>query len=107
MRRKPINFPDVKESVTIQDVLTLVSFSPNYRRGNQQRGPCPVHRSKSQHSKIFSANTDRNIYQCFSCGSKGDQLKLYAEVTGLPIYEATRELLDKLGAENPAEQPKD
>ena len=102
MGRKAIDFVAAKEAVTIQDVLTLVSFSPNYRRADQQRGPCPVHQSESPRSRTFSANTARNIYQCFSCGSKGDQLKLYAEVTGLPIYEATEELLRKLAIENRA-----
>ena len=101
MTRPPIDFKAAKEAVGISDVLALVSFSPNYRRGDQLRGPCPVHDSQSPKSKIFSANVARNIYQCFSCGSQGDQLKLYAAVTGLPVYEATEQLCETLGIETP------
>ena len=101
MKRQPIDFATAKAKVKIQDVLALASFSPNFRRDAQVRGPCPVHESKSLKSKSFSANLERNIYQCFTCGSKGDQLKLYAEMTGLPIYEATAQLCEKLGLEVP------
>lgn len=100
-KRPAIDFKAAKADINIQDVLSLVAFSPIHRRGDQVRGGCPVHDSQSPRSKAFSAHLRRNQYQCFSCGSHGDQLKLYAEVAGLPIYEATVELCEKLGVDLP------
>ena len=101
--RRPIDFAALRRQVSIADVLELVEFSPVGRSGSQVRGPCPIHKSAREKSRIFSANLNRNIYQCFkrACGSKGNQLDLYAAVTGLPIYEAALELCQKLGIDVP------
>ncbi len=51
--------------------------------------PVPSTRSTSPSSRSFSANLKRNMYQCFRCDSSGNQLELYAAVTGLRLFDAT------------------
>jgi hypothetical protein len=101
--RRGIDYAALRRQVSMADVLELVKFSPVHRGGSQVRGPCPVHRSSRENSRIFSANLEKHTYQCFkrSCGSKGNQLDLYVAVTGLPIYEAACDLCEKLGIEVP------
>ena len=96
-RRRPIDFGALKQLAPIADVLRMIEYSPRKRTGSQLRGPCPVHGSTSETSTIFSVNLDRNIYKCFSCGSEGDQLKLYMEVTVLDVYDAAKQLAEKTG----------
>ncbi len=67
----------------------LLGFVPCESSGDQVRGPCLVHHSISPLSRSFSANLKRHICRCFKCGSSGNQLDLYAAVTGLGVFEAT------------------
>src|SRR5271157_5225454 len=83
-----IHFATVRAMIPMGDVLKLVGFVPCKTSRNQVRGPCPVHHSISPTSRSFSANLTRHIYTCFGCGSKGNQLDLYAAVTGLSLFEA-------------------
>jgi len=102
-QRRAIDFPELRRRVSIAQVLDVVKFQPRSRSGAQLRGPCPVHRSTSEKSRAFSVNLERNVFQCFkpACGAKGNQLDLYAAVTGLPVYEAAIELCEKLGIDMP------
>src|SRR5947208_1214620 len=78
-----ICFAEVRAMVSFADVLDLVGFIPGEVSGDQVRGPCPVHGPTSPRSRSFSAHLKRNVYECFTCGSSGNQLDLYAAVTGL------------------------
>lgn len=44
---------------------------PIARRGEQVRGPCPIHCAGRPPSRSFSANLKKNAYRCFRCGSCG------------------------------------
>jgi DNA primase len=96
-----IRFAELREQIPLRDVLDLIGFVPQRTSGEQVRGPCPIHRSSSPKSRSFSANLKRNIYQCFECGSAGNQLDLYAAVTGLPVFDAAVELCERLHREVP------
>ena len=87
-------------------MLELIDFHPLSRSGSQVRGPCPVHHSTSEKSRVFSVNLAKNTYQCFAkkCGSKGNQLDLYVAASGLPIYEAALELCQMLGIDVPRKE---
>lgn len=67
------------------------------RRGQQVRGPCPVHHSRSPRSRSFSAQLGRGIWQCFVCGASGNALDLWARVTGQELYAAVLALYRQLG----------
>jgi len=65
----------------MDQVLDLLGFFVHELSGNEVRGLCPLHSSKSSRSRSFSANVVKNVYRCFRFGSAGNQLNLYAAVT--------------------------
>lgn len=103
-----IDFRSLRELVPMEDVLRLLEFRATARHGDQLRGPCPVHRSTNETSRSFSVNLSKGVYRCFSpcCGSKGNQLDLYAAATKLPLLEATHELCNRLGLPPPPLSPR-
>jgi DNA primase len=96
-----IDFAQVRARITLVEVLDLIGFVPCERSGDQVRGPCPVHHSATPSSRSFSANLRLNIYRCFKCGSSGNQLDLYASVTGLSLFEAAVALCEQHQREVP------
>ena len=96
-----IRFPEVRAKITIGEVLGLVGFVASETSGDQLRGPCPVHGSGTSSSRCFSANLRLQVYRCFQRGSCGNQLDLYASVTGLSLFDAAVELCQRLGREVP------
>jgi hypothetical protein len=96
-----LDYLQIRKEVSMLQVLELVGFKPTSTRGNQLRGPCPIHRSGKSSSRSFSVNIERGVFQCFGCGKRGNQLDLYAAVTGLQLYEAARDLCLRLGRKVP------
>ena len=96
-----IHFATVRAMIPLADVLNLVGFVPCETSRDQVRGPCPVHHSTAPTSRSFSANLKRHVYKCFKCGSSGNQLDLYATVTGLSLFEAAIALCEQLHREIP------
>lgn len=96
-----IRFPEVRARVTMAEVLDLVGFVPTETSGAQVRGPCPIHRSDRPSSRSFSASLRHHVYRCFTCGSSGNHLDLYAAVTGLGLFEAAIDLCARLQREIP------
>jgi DNA primase len=96
-----IHYDEVRAQIALADVLDLLDFVPCESSGDQVRGPCPVHHSTSPSSRSFSADMKRHIYNCFKCGSSGNQLDLYTAVTRLGLFEATVRLCEQLHREIP------
>jgi DNA primase len=96
-----ICFAKVRATISLAEVLDLVGFEAQDASRDQIRGLCPVHRSTSPRSRSFSANLKRNVYRCFRCGSSGNQLDLYAAVTGLSLFEAAVTLCERLHRDVP------
>ena len=100
-----IDYRQVRSRVPITAVLALADWWPRVRRGEQLRGPCPIHRSGTARSRSFSVNLARNIYRCFVCGSSGNPLDLWMHLTGQPLYAASIDLCRRLGVDIPYLQP--
>ena len=96
-----IHFATVRARIPLADVLKLIGFVPCETSRDQVRAPWPVHHSATSTSRSFSANLNRHIYKCFKCGAKGNQLDLYASVTGLSLFEAAIALCKQLDREIP------
>jgi DNA primase len=96
-----IDFAAVRSMVSIGQVLELMGFAASMQSGDQVRGPCPLHGSSSPRSRTFSVNLRSNRYRCFKCGSAGGQLELWAAFQGITIYDAARDLCERLGIEIP------
>ena len=101
INRQGIDYARLRQDISISQVLHEIGWEPVRTSGAQLRGPCPVHKSTHERSRIFSVNTEQDIWKCFKCDGGGNELDLYAAVTGLPIYEASLELCQKLGIEPP------
>jgi DNA primase len=91
-----IDYAQLRQQLSLAQVLELIGFETLTCRGAQVRGPCPLHRSQSRSSRSFAAHLERKCWHCFRCGAGGNALDLYLAVTGLPVYEGALELCRRL-----------
>jgi transposase-like protein len=96
-----VDFDVLRREITMQQVLDEIGFSGPYCDGDQFRGPCPVHESKSKNSRAFSVNLGTQRYYCHKCKSHGNQLELYAAVHDTTVYQAAIDLCHALGRDVP------
>lgn len=96
-----IDFREARSGVRIAEVLLLMGCEPGRLRGPQLRGPCPLHRSHRQTSRVFAVHLDKNIYYCFRCGAQGNALDLWAAWTAQGLHAAVLDLYQRLGREVP------
>lgn len=96
-----VDFRALRELISMTDVLELIGFEPQTIATGGLRGPCPIHGSRSAKSRAFSANVKLKVYRCFTCGSSGNHLDLYAAFSRQSVYQAALDLCDKLHREVP------
>jgi DNA primase len=84
-----IDYRQLRQLVSMTEVLELIGFRPTRRRGSQLRGPCPIPGCPSASDRDFSVQLDRQVYQCFACHCQGNQLDLWATVQRLPLHPAS------------------
>jgi hypothetical protein len=101
-----VDFRAVRELISMAEVLELVGFEAPATVSGSLRGPCPIHRSHSVKSRSFAVNVPLKVYHCFTCGSAGNHLDLYAAFTRQSIYKAAIDLCEKLHRAVPWIQPK-
>ena len=92
-----IDYPAARAALRLGDVLALIDYQPCWRAGQQRRGPCPLHGSRSPTSRMFAAHLGKNVYHCFRCGAGGNALDLWAALTRLPLHAAVLDLCRRLG----------
>jgi DNA primase len=97
----PIDFRQARSRVRLAEVLDLVSFAASWRRGQQMRGPCPIHRSRTPTRRSFAADHAKQLWHCFRCGAGGNALDLWAAVTGQRLHAAVIDLYRRLGRDVP------
>jgi DNA primase len=90
-------FRQVRALVPLRDVLDLLGWQPRPRRGEQGRGPCPLHSSTAPTSRCFVVPWGKGVFHCCRCGAGGNALDLYAAATRQPLYPAAVELCRRLG----------
>src|SRR5208283_6211453 len=72
--RPKVDFACVREHVTMEQVLQhLGCFASLRGRGQQRRGPCPVHSQPTAPERTFSVHLGKNAFQCFhaECAVRG------------------------------------
>jgi DNA primase len=94
-------FRQVRARVSLRDVLELLGWQPRTRRGDQLRGPCPLHGSTAPTSRGFAVHLGKGVFHCFRCGAGGNALDLYAAATRQPLHPAAVELCRRLGHDVP------
>jgi transposase len=93
--RPQVDFAFLRQQLSMEQVLRHLGFFDQLRgRGQQRRGPCPVHGQATDRPGTFSVHLGKNICQCFQadCAVHGNILDLWAAVRGLPLYEAALDL---------------
>ena len=96
--RPAIDFEAVKSGIGIGAVLKLLGVETTK---SQHRGSCPLHGSTRGTARCFSANCQKNVFNCFKCGQSGNALELWAKATGQTPYDAALDLCARLGIELP------
>jgi DNA primase len=86
-----INYHQLRQHVSMTQVLDLIRFQTTWRRGPQLRGLCPIPDCRSSR-RAFSVHLTRQVYHCFACGSHGNPLDLWAAVHCLPFHRAASHL---------------
>lgn len=87
-----IDYRQLRQQISMTEVLDLIGFRPIWQRGSQIRGPCPIPGCPSTSSRTFSVHLARQIYRCFGCDSHGNPLDLWAAFRGLPLHAAAVDL---------------
>jgi DNA primase len=83
-----IDYGQLRQRVSMTQVLELIGFRVTRRRGSQLRGVCPIPGCSPTSGRDFSVHLDRQVYHCFACHSHGNALDLWAAVHCLPLYQA-------------------
>jgi DNA primase len=96
-----VNFQLLREQIPMAEVLRQLQYEATVRRGDQWRGPCPVHGSHKRRSYSFSVNVHLGRYRCFVCRSRGNALELWSAVHGINLHAAALELCQLLGIQVP------
>jgi DNA primase len=97
----PIDYREARSRVRLAEVLDLIGFAASWRRGEQVRGPCPVHRSGTPTSRSFAADLGKQLWHCFRCSAGGNALDLWAAVTQQRLHAAVIDLYARLGRDVP------
>jgi DNA primase len=92
-----LDFREARARLQLAEVLDLLGFEPSQRRGDQVRGPCPLHRSGRRGSRAFAAHLGKNVWYCFGCGAGGNALDLWRAQTRQPLHAAVIDLSTRLG----------
>ncbi len=96
-----IDYRAARAQLRLAAVLDLLGFKPREGSGNRVRGRCPVHGSRTPHSRSFAAHLGKNVWHCFTCGAGGNALDLWVAVTRQPLHAAVRDLCRRLGRDVP------
>jgi hypothetical protein len=98
--RPRVDYAFLREQITMEQVLAHLDLLSQLRgRGQQRRGPCPLHSHAGAAERTFSVNFSKNIFKCFhaECGVQGNVLDLWGAVHRLPLYEAALHLAETFG----------
>jgi transposase len=107
--RPRVDFAFLREHISMEHVLQHLGLLGRlHGRGQQRRGPCPVHGRATEEGKTFSVHLGKGVDRRFQaeCGAKGNVLDLWAAIHGLPVYEAALHLAETFGLpRNREEEP--
>jgi endonuclease III len=98
--RPHVDFEFVREHVSMTQVLDRLALMATLRgRGQQRRGPCPIHSNPADPARTFSVHLGKDVFQCFQadCAVRGNVLDLWAAIHHLPLYEAALHMAEAFG----------
>lgn len=91
----------IEQILASADIVKIIGKHVELKRsGNEFKGCCPFHGEKTP---SFFVNPQKNLYNCFGCGVKGNALTFLKEYENMTAGEALRELSRQTGIELPKE----
>lgn len=97
------NHHTIEQILASADIVKIIGKHVELKRsGNEFKGCCPFHGEKTP---SFFVNPQKNLYNCFGCGVKGNALTFLKEYENLTAGEALQELSRQTGIELPKESP--
>jgi len=69
-----VNFKEIKEKVSMEDVLDLYGLLRGLKRGKDKLVGCPLCSENHHSKKSFLVNLTENTWHCSSCGESGNVL---------------------------------
>jgi transposase len=107
--RPRVDYAFLRQQINMEQVLAHLGLLARLRgRGQQRRGPCPLHSHPAAAERTFSVHLDKDVFRCFhaECAAQGNALDLWAAVHRLPLYEAALHLAETFGLlRNREEEP--
>ena len=95
-KRPPINFAAFKGQLSIAEVLRSHNWKVGTSRGQQLRGPCPIHNGDDK-DRSFAVHVGKNTFCCHSCDSKGNALDLLTALSDQSLHDAAWDWIDRTG----------
>jgi len=102
-KRRPLNFAQLREQVSMSQVLELLDWKPTRNSRGTSRGRCPLNCTAKDDSS-FALNEAKKAFCCHRCGAQGNALDLWATTQNLTLLDAAWELIERLGIEPPVLQ---
>jgi DNA primase len=90
-----VDFKAIKQAVPLPAVLRRYQVQGLKTHGQELRGRCPIH--KGEGTESFHVNTQKNVFQCFSCKAKGNVLDFVAAMEQCSVRDAGLKLQDWFG----------
>ena len=87
---------EIKSKVNIVDVIGREV--PLKQSGSNFKGLCPFHNEKTP---SFMVNEQKQIFNCFGCGEKGDVIHFVQRFNNIEFMEACEKLADEYNIEIP------
>ena len=85
---------EIKNAADIVDVIG--EFVSLQQAGKNMKGLCPFHNEKTP---SFFVSKERQIFNCFGCGEKGNVIQFISKYKRIEYHEAIQFLADKYGIE--------
>ena len=83
----------INEILSKTDIVDLIGEKVTLqKKGKGYFGLCPFH---SEKTPSFSVEPERKIYNCFSCGEKGNAITFLQKTSNLSFVEAIEDLADR------------
>ncbi len=95
MESNLVDFKAIKQAVPLLAILQRYQVQGLKNHGAELRGRCPIHKGESTES--FHVNTQKNVFQCFSCKAKGNVLDFVAAMEQCSVRDAGLKLQDWFG----------
>ena len=96
-----LDYRALRALIPIRAVLEELHYVPLQIRGDQWRGPCPLHASQDCSEPCFAVHVRKHVFFCHRCHRGGNQLDLWAAAIHLSLYPASLKLCERLHLDPP------